>query len=63
MAVNNHTKRLITLAHGSRLKYNRNLLWNFFILENVGTAVNYRDIFIKFVTEFTITMSYPKKLD
>jgi hypothetical protein len=59
MAVNKNTKRFITVTHGSRLKYKSNLLWNFLILE----AINYRVIFIKFATEFTINLSYTIKLD
>jgi hypothetical protein len=45
-------KNLITLVHGGKLKYCRNLLWycsnlcGVLTLENVGTAVKSSNIFI-----------------
>jgi hypothetical protein len=52
-------KSCITLVHDGKIKYGGNLTWYALIyhgiltLENVGTALNYRGIFITLAPDFS----------
>ncbi len=47
----------MTLVHGGKLQYCSNLQWNL-TLENVGTVVNYRGIFITLAPEPNVIKTF-----